>query len=81
MYGIKDLISNTEMDFPFLVSKINDCIAHRGPNASDLKQIENEHLDHLRLSIIDLSEEANQPFYDNEHAQGIHQTISFRELL
>ena len=67
MCGINGLISKTEMDFPFLVGKMNNRISHRGPNASGMKNIDNGCLGHLRLSIIDLSEEANQPFYDSEH--------------
>lgn len=32
-----------------------------------MKAIENGCLGHMRLSIIDLSEEANQPFFDQEY--------------
>lgn len=67
MCGINGLISKTEMDFSFLVNKMNRRISHRGPNASGMKNIENGCLGHMRLSIIDLSAEANQPFYDSEH--------------
>ena len=35
---------------------------HRGPDAKASKQYENAILGHLRLSIIDLNEESNQPF-------------------
>ncbi len=46
-----------------VVKKMNQTLAHRGP---DNDGIWNDHLvclGHRRLSIIDLSEEGNQPFY------------------
>ena len=67
MCGINGLMSNTEMDFSFLVNKMNDSISHRGPNAAGIQSIQNGCLGHKRLSIIDLSQEANQPFFDDEH--------------
>jgi asparagine synthase (glutamine-hydrolysing) len=67
MCGINGLISSIDKDFSFLVNKMNERISHRGPNASGLKEIENGCLGHMRLSIIDLSQEANQPFFDDEH--------------
>lgn len=47
--------------------RMTDCISHRGPDAAgyffdDAKTIG---LGHRRLSIIDLSEAANQPFYSH----------------
>ena len=43
-------------------------IKHRGPDNQSSKWFEslNSGLGHARLSIIDLSESANQPFYDKE---------------
>ena len=67
MCGINGLISSIDKNFSFLVNKMNERISHRGPNASGLKDIENGCLGHMRLSIIDLSQEANQPFFDDEH--------------
>jgi asparagine synthase (glutamine-hydrolysing) len=46
-----------------LVGKLNDALAHRGPDAGVLYSDENIVFGHRRLSIIDLSEEANQPFH------------------
>jgi len=38
---------------------------HRGPDATGIYQYKNLHLGHLRLSIQDLSESANQPMHDS----------------
>ncbi|MFB6307405.1 MAG: asparagine synthase (glutamine-hydrolyzing), partial [Flavobacteriales bacterium] len=40
-----------------------DSLTHRGPDAEGEFHEENIHLGHRRLSIIDLSEEANQPMH------------------
>lgn len=49
-----------------LAATMSDRIAHRGPDAAHLHAFENErvsvHLAHRRLSIIDLSAAADQPF-------------------
>ncbi|CAI7660554.1 unnamed protein product [Penicillium glandicola] len=58
--------------FPSLneqLSKSLDFVQHRGPDArgewvSDDGKV---HLGHVRLSIVDLSPEANQPFHDSEN--------------
>src|ERR1043165_1369254 len=39
-----------------------DCITHRGPEASNIYTDNIVALGHNRLKIIDLSDEANQPF-------------------
>ena len=48
-----------------LVKKMTTAMAHRGPNAVGFLEDENVALGHRRLSIIDLSEGANQPFADH----------------
>ena len=60
MCGIVGSI-NSEFNLSDALSKIK----HRGPDADGV--FENEHIQfgHVRLSIIDLSEGANQPFIDN----------------
>ncbi|MBS1975364.1 MAG: asparagine synthetase B, partial [Bacteroidetes bacterium] len=48
-----------------VIKKMTDAVAHRGPDADGFF-VENEMaLGHRRLSIIDLSSAANQPFIDN----------------
>lgn len=46
-----------------IVSKMNSSLAHRGPDHNGIWNNEEACLGHRRLSIIDLSENANQPFY------------------
>ena len=67
MCGINGLISKSPLNYSELVKKMNDSISHRGPDANGVKPIINGCLGHVRLSIIDLSQEANQPFYDETH--------------
>jgi asparagine synthase (glutamine-hydrolysing) len=47
-----------------LVRKMTDAIAHRGPDADGFFVEGSAGLGHRRLSIIDLSADSNQPFYD-----------------
>ena len=42
-------------------------ISHRGPDAEGFWQHHNVGICHRRLSIIDLSNEANQPMLDDSH--------------
>lgn len=46
-----------------IVAKMNDAIAHRGPDASGIWSGEFCVLGHRRLSIIDTSTQGNQPFH------------------
>jgi asparagine synthase (glutamine-hydrolysing) len=48
-----------------MLSRMNDSLAHRGPDADGIYINGSIGLAHRRLSIIDLSEEANQPFVDS----------------
>ncbi|MCP4521827.1 MAG: asparagine synthase (glutamine-hydrolyzing) [Cytophagales bacterium] len=47
------------------LEKMTNCIVHRGPNASGFFFEDNQNigLGHRRLSILDLSDSANQPLY------------------
>jgi asparagine synthase (glutamine-hydrolysing) len=66
MCGIAGIInfSNNIID-PSVIKRMTDCISHRGPDA-DGYFLENKiAFGHRRLSIIDLSSAANQPFIDN----------------
>jgi len=46
-----------------LLNKMNDSIAHRGPDAEGVFSSTHIALGHRRLSIIDVSNHANQPMY------------------
>jgi len=49
-----------------VVAKMNDALAHRGPDAAGLWSNEMVVLGHRRLSIIDTSPAGNQPFFSKE---------------
>ncbi len=61
MCGISGIYSfKGELD-KNLLSEMNDSLRHRGPDHSSIKIIDNVGFGHCRLSIIDLSQDANQP--------------------
>lgn len=68
MCGIAGFIdpSLSSPDAEKVLVKMLESISHRGPDARGVYHEEALHLGHNRLSIIDLSDEANQPmhFYD-----------------
>src|SRR5882757_1488531 len=65
MCGISGLIDRSSHgDIPTLIRKVNNAMAHRGPDADGFFVEEGIALGHRRLSIIDLSTAANQPFTD-----------------
>jgi asparagine synthase (glutamine-hydrolysing) len=49
-----------------LIRKMNDTLAHRGPDAEGVYTDSFTHLGHRRLSIIDPTEQSNQPFISND---------------
>jgi len=63
MCGIAGLISFSGINEKNIVEvqQINEALIHRGPDGGAIYSDENVVLGHRRLSIIDLSEEANQP--------------------
>ena len=66
MCGISGIIADFENSKLIeVVHKMTDRLAHRGPNAEGFYVDENIAFGHRRLSIIDLSDESNQPFIDN----------------
>ena len=68
MCGINGFISeNTSSEKRnSVVQKMNDCLAHRGPDNAGIWSDNKISLGHRRLSIIDLSDESNQPFVSND---------------
>lgn len=61
MCGISGIINYSEAKS--LIQKMTDSQAHRGPDATGIYNDELNALGHNRLSIIDLSEQGNQPLY------------------
>jgi asparagine synthase (glutamine-hydrolysing) len=66
MCGIAGIVHFNEVPVAAtLIKTMTDCMAHRGPDADGFFVEGGVGLGHRRLSIIDLSEAANQPFSDN----------------
>ena len=63
MCGIAGYFSNQEVFNSTALQMMLQAIAHRGPDASGVFENDNVALGHRRLSIIDLSEQANQPMF------------------
>ena len=65
MCGIAGIIHfNSITDSPNRVSAMTNALVHRGPDAEGYYNDSSISLGHRRLSIIDLSAAANQPFFD-----------------
>jgi asparagine synthase (glutamine-hydrolysing) len=60
-FGLEDLENPRQ-----IVQKMNQLLAHRGPDADGIYEDESVVLGHRRLSIIDLSDAGNQPFYNHD---------------
>lgn len=66
MCGISGILGlSNEAQRNSVIRKMNDSMAHRGPDADGFFVDSHVALGHRRLSIIDLSSAANQPFVDN----------------
>ena len=66
MCGINGIINfNIKSNLEASIKQMNDVITHRGPNSEGVLIHKNIALGHRRLSIIDLSDAAAQPFTDN----------------
>lgn len=65
MCGIAGILSFKPTDNTANIKRLTDAIAHRGPDSDGFYNDDHISLGHRRLSIIDLSEAANQPFVDN----------------
>jgi len=63
MCGINGVINLNFLEGNTSILKMNNELQHRGPDANGVYNHENVFLGHRRLSIIDLSTEANQPFH------------------
>jgi len=57
--GLKDTVAAESK-----IRSMNESLKHRGPDADGVFVEQGAALGHLRLSIIDLSDSANQPFFD-----------------
>jgi asparagine synthase (glutamine-hydrolysing) len=68
MCGITGIVGKqiNNSNYHSAIKKMNDAIAHRGPNSEGLWNDDECYLGHRRLSIIDLSEAGNQPFFSQD---------------
>ncbi len=66
MCGIAGIISSGQSLRHTQLTGMLDQLAHRGPDADGVWENESLSLGHRRLSIIDLSEQANQPMRDSK---------------
>lgn len=72
MCGIAGKISfNTLQNYEQDVKNACDAMAYRGPDNRTINSIGNAVLGHCRLAIIDLSTDANQPFYSEDRRYSI----------
>jgi asparagine synthase (glutamine-hydrolysing) len=67
MCGINGIINLNFLEGDTSIRKMNDELQHRGPDAEGVFNSSNIFLGHRRLSIIDLSTGANQPFIAKNH--------------
>jgi asparagine synthase (glutamine-hydrolysing) len=65
MCGIAGIVG--KFDDKALVPSMLEIMNHRGPDCQGFYLSEKVHLGHTRLSIIDLSKQATQPFISKEH--------------
>jgi len=68
---------------PELIEKMNEKIRHRGPDQNGVYYNENFSLGHVRLSIIDLSEKARQPLFNENKSLALvfnGEIYNFQEL-
>lgn len=81
--GIAGLVSGGGPPDDQAVRRMNDALAHRGPDADGLWARGRAVLGHRRLSIIDLSPEANQPMLNEDGTIGAvvnGEIYNFQEL-
>lgn len=67
MCGITGIIDwKSEKSISDVISRMNDAMAHRGPDNAGIYTEQTLGFGHRRLSIIDTSEAGNQPFFSPE---------------
>lgn len=72
MCGINGIIGTEGILDPVaLINRMNNSLAHRGPDASGVFTAPGVVLGHRRLSIIDLSDAGNQPLYSFDRKQAL----------
>lgn len=83
MCGIVGILNNKQPSGREEIEKMTGCLSHRGPDAAGFFMEGPVVLGHRRLSILDLSEEANQPMisHDNRYIMVYNgEVYNFREI-
>ncbi|MCL5125441.1 MAG: asparagine synthase (glutamine-hydrolyzing) [Deltaproteobacteria bacterium] len=83
MCGITGIVNFREEPIEQVVQMMNDALIHRGPDAGGLCKYQSCVLGHRRLSIIDLSDSANQPMFSDDGQIAIvfnGEIYNFKEL-
>lgn len=66
MCGINGIFSSArDLNWADSIKRMNEKMAHRGPDADGVYHADNITLGHRRLSIIDLDERGNQPMFSH----------------
>lgn len=63
MCGINFFLDKNNLQNDSIIQKMNNAILHRGNENTDFFQKDNLYFGHNRLKILDISSEANQPFF------------------
>ena len=66
MCGITGIVDYVNGPNEYVLKNMTDALAHRGPDAGGCCKFKDCALGHRRLSIIDLSESANQPMLSDD---------------
>ena len=66
MCGFAGIFSSTRKNLRPNVKAMTESMIHRGPDSISYHTMSDFCLGHVRLSIIDLNERSNQPFYNND---------------
>ncbi len=77
------ILSDSKKNYPEIISGMVNSLAHRGPNAKNIWNDDQIYLGHTRLSIIDLSENSNQPMHSSSSRYVIiynGELYNYREL-
>ncbi|MGC8660366.1 MAG: asparagine synthetase B family protein, partial [Desulfomonilaceae bacterium] len=83
MCGITGIVNYSNEPLREVVQMMNDALVHRGPDAGALCEYQSCVLGHRRLSIIDLSNAANQPMFSDDGLVAIvfnGEIYNFKEL-
>ena len=84
MCGIAGFLTSTEIFSKQDLEHMTNTMTHRGPNAAEYFFNKTIGLGHRRLSILDLSDNANQPFFSQDKNYIIvynGEVYNFKELM